>query len=111
MPDWIVANYFDPQAERQRLLIHDYQQTEIQPMRSMDNTRLVDSTELTLKSREDDLTAVKKILSGGLENYLNHFIAAFIGDCPMQFFIRQWTFPPLTKVFISTSLDKKFTTA
>ena len=46
MPDWIVAKYFDPEAERQRLLIHDYQQTEIQPMRSMDNTKLVDSIEL-----------------------------------------------------------------
>ena len=89
MPDWIVAKYFDPEAERQRLLIHDYQQTEIQPMRSMDNTKLVDSIELPLKSSKNVLTAVKKILSGGLEIYLNHFIAPFIGDWPMQFFIRQ----------------------
>ena len=29
--------YFDPEVERQRLLIHDYQQTEIQSMRNMDN--------------------------------------------------------------------------
>lgn len=29
MPDWVVAKYFDPEAERQRLAIHDYQQTEI----------------------------------------------------------------------------------
>ena len=89
MPDWVVAKNFDPEAERQRLLIHDYQQTEIQTMRSMGNTKLVDSIELPLKSREDILTAVKKILSGGLEIYLNHFIAPFIGDWPMQFFIRQ----------------------
>ena len=35
MPDWVVAKYFDPEAERHRLLIHDYQQTEIQQMRCM----------------------------------------------------------------------------
>ena len=69
MPDWIVAKYFDAEAERQRLLIHDYQQTEIQPMRSMDNTKLVDSIELPLKSSENVLTAVEKILSGVLEIY------------------------------------------
>ena len=27
MPDWVVAKYFDPEAERHRLLTHDYQQT------------------------------------------------------------------------------------
>ena len=33
MPDWVVAKYFDPEAERHRLLVHDYQETEIQQMR------------------------------------------------------------------------------
>ena len=89
MPDWVVAKYFDPEVERQRLLIHDYQQTEIQSMRNMDNTKLVDCIELPLTSREDVLAAVKKILSGGLEIYLNNFIAPFVGDWPMQFYIRQ----------------------
>ena len=89
MPDWVVAKYFDPEVERQRLLIHDYQQTEILSMRNMDNTKLVDCIELPLKSREDVLAAVKKILSGGLEIYLNNFIAPFVGDWPMQFYIRQ----------------------
>lgn len=28
MPDWVLAKYFEPEAERQRLLVHDYQQTE-----------------------------------------------------------------------------------
>ena len=27
MPDWVVAKYFDPEAERHRLLTRDYQQT------------------------------------------------------------------------------------
>jgi hypothetical protein len=32
MPDWVVSKYFDPEAERHRLLVHDYQQTAIQQM-------------------------------------------------------------------------------
>ena len=32
MPDWVLAKYFDPEAERQRVLIHDYQQTENQKL-------------------------------------------------------------------------------
>ncbi len=89
MPDWVLAKYFDPEAERQRLLIHDYQQTENQQMQSMDNTKLVDSIELPLKSCEDVLTTINKMLTSSLQVYLNHFIAPFVGDWPMQFFIRQ----------------------
>ena len=89
MPDWIVAKYFDPEAERQRLLVHDYQQTENQQMRCMDNTKHVDSLELPLKSCDNVLTAVKRILSSGLEIYLDKFVAPFVGDWPMQFFARQ----------------------
>ena len=61
MPDWDLAKYFDPDAERQRLLIHDYQQTENQLMRCMDNTKLVDSIKLPLKSCQDALTAINKM--------------------------------------------------
>ena len=89
MSDWVLAKYFDPDAERQRLLVHDYQQTENQQMRYMDNTKLVDSIELDLKSLENVLIAVNKMLTSGLEIYLNHFVAAFVGDWPMQFFVRQ----------------------
>ena len=49
-------------------------------MRSMDNTKLVDSIELDLKSCENVLTAITKILSSGLDVYLSNFIASFIGD-------------------------------
>ena len=62
---------------------------EIQSMRNMDNTKLVDCIELRLKSRDDVVATVQKILSGGLEIYLNNFVAPFVGDRPMQFFIRQ----------------------
>ena len=89
MPDWVVAKYFSPECERQRLVVHDYQQTELQEMRCMDNTKLVDSIEMPLKSCEDVLSAVNKMLSGGLQQYLGHFITPFIGDWPMQFYIRR----------------------
>ena len=62
---------------------------EIQSMRNMDNTKLVDCIELPLKSRDDVLATVQKILSGVLEIYLNNFVAPFVGDRPMQSFIRQ----------------------
>lgn len=65
MPDWVVAKYFDPEVKRQRLLIHDYQQTETQSMRNMDNTKFVDCIELPLKYREEVLAAVKKFFLVG----------------------------------------------
>ena len=68
-------------------MVHDYQQTELEQMRRMDNTKLVDSIELPLKSCENVITALNKMLSSGLEIYLNHFIAPSVGDWPMQFFI------------------------
>jgi hypothetical protein len=89
MPDWVLAAYFDPESERQRLLVHDYQQTEIQQMRSMDNTKLVDSIQLDLKSCKNVLTAMNKMLSSGLNVYLSNFIALFVGDWPMQFVLCQ----------------------
>ena len=89
MPDWVVAKYFDPEAERHRLLIHDYQQTEINKMRSMENTKLVDSLHMPLKSYEDILLAFKYMLSNGLEIYLKDFLTPFMGDWPTQFFMRQ----------------------
>ena len=89
MPDWVLAKYFNPQAERQRLLLHDYQQTEIPKMRCMENTKLIDSLKLPLKSSDDLLFAFKHMLSNGLEIYLNDFVAPFMGDWPTQFFMRQ----------------------
>ena len=89
MPDWVLAKYFDPEAERHRLLLHEYQQTEIQKMRCMDNTKLIDSLHLPLKSYDDLLKAFQHMLSNGLDLYLSSFVAPFIGDWPTQFFMRQ----------------------
>ena len=89
MPDWVVAKYFDPEAQRHRLAVHDYQQTEIRQMRCMDNCKLVDSVEMPLKSADDILAAFKHMLSSGLSKYLDHFIAPFVGDWPTQFYMRK----------------------
>ena len=58
-------------------------------MRSMDNTKFVDSIKLPLKSCEDALAAINKMLTSGLDIYLNHYVCTIFGDWPMQFFIRQ----------------------
>ena len=75
--------------ERHRLLLHDYQQTEITKMRCMENTKLVDSIHLPLKSCNNLLTAFQYMLSNGLEIYLERFLVPFVGDWPTQFFMRQ----------------------
>ena len=95
MPDWVVAKYCSPESERQRLVTHDYQQTELNEMRCMDNTKLVDSIEMSLKSCEDVLTAVNKMLSGGLQLYLDHFITPFIGDWQCNSIFEDWSTPKL----------------
>ena len=95
MPHWVLAKYFDPEAERHRLLLHDYQQTEIQKMRSMENTKLIDSLHMPLKSYDDILIAFKHMLSNGLEIYLEKFLVPFMGDWPTQFFMRQLVYNAL----------------
>ena len=81
MPDWVVAKYFDPEAERKRLAVHNYQQAEIREMRCMQS--LFSSLNLPLKSYNDLLTAFNYMLANGLQYYLNHYSALFlvIGPC------------------------------
>ena len=55
-------------------------------MRSMENTKLVDSLHIPLRSYEDILLAFKHMLSNGLEIYLKDFLTPFMGDLPTQFF-------------------------
>ena len=63
MPDWVVPKYFDPVTERHKLLTLDYQKTEIQQIRCMQNNKPVDSIEPPLESLDNVLTAVNKVLS------------------------------------------------
>ena len=94
MPDWMVAKYFDPEKQRHRLAVYDYQHTEVNQMRKMDNCKLIDCIELPLKPRDDLLSALEHMLSNGLANYLEHFIVPFVGDWPTQFYMRQLAYSP-----------------
>lgn len=92
MPDWLQTKFYDPESERHRLLIHDYQQLEARELRSMKNCKLVDCIELPLKSYDNFLEALKTILENGLSTYLEHFVVPFIGDWPAQFYVRQMVY-------------------
>ena len=92
MPDLVTAQYFDQAAERQRLLVHDYQQTEIRTLRSMENIKLMDCLEIPLKSFADFVTALRHMLDNGLSTYLAKFFVPFVGDWPTQFYMRQLTY-------------------
>ena len=65
MPDWLQATYFDPESQRNRLLVHDYQQHDILGVRSMENCNVVDCVELTLRSYEHCQSAFKVLLDNG----------------------------------------------
>ena len=89
MPDWMRAKFFDPESERHRLLIHDYQHEEIKHLRSMENCKLVDSLEMPLKSYDNFRSALSLLLDNGLSSYLQSFVVPLVGDWPAQFFVRQ----------------------
>ncbi len=58
-------------------------------MRSMDNTKLVDSLDIPLKSLKDLSTALTYMLENGLASYLDKFFLPFVGDWPTQYYMRQ----------------------
>ena len=50
MPYWVKSSFFNPEIERSRLEIHDYQQdqTSTKSLRKMENCKLVDEVEQKL---------------------------------------------------------------
>ena len=91
MPHWVRAAFFDPEAERTRVDIHDYQalQTDFSEMKKMTGCRLLDSIELPLKGFKDFLRAACHAKDQGLRLYLETFVCPQPGDCPAQFYTRQ----------------------
>ena len=90
MPHWIRAAFLDPEAERHRVGIHDYQQQQsVRGMRKMVHCRLIDELELPLKSFSDFLVAAKHAIHHGLGKYLSEFVCPQPGDWPAQFYMRQ----------------------
>ena len=100
MPDWMRAKFFDPESERHRLLIHDYQQQEMKQLRSMENCKLVDSLEMPLKSYDNFRSALSLLLDSGLSSYLESFVVPLVGDWPAQFFVRQVVYNKADPLFI-----------
>ena len=95
MPDWLQTLLFDPESQRHRLLVHNYQQQEIRQIRSMDNCKLVDCIEMPLKSYSNFAAAFQIFLDNGLSTYFEKFIVTFVGDWPAQFYVRQISYTPV----------------
>ena len=105
MPDWIWKRFFDPESERNRLVLHDYQEYEkIRLMRSMENTMLIDSIELPLKSMSAFHEAVEHATQMGLSIYLKEFLVINPGDWPAQHYLHQIVYSPKTPLEISNIL-------
>ena len=102
MPDWIRKRFFNPESERNRLALHDYQEYEkIRLMRSMENTMLIDSIELPLKSLSAFHEAVEHATQMGLSIYLKEFLVINPGDWPAQHYLRQIVYSPETPLEMS----------
>ena len=87
MPNWIKVQFFDPETERHRLFIHDYQEQElIRKMRTMENCRLIDCKEMPLKSCQNFCEAIEHAMNSGLSQYLEKFICPMPADWPGQFY-------------------------
>ena len=91
MPDWIRTALFDPETERSRIEIHDYQehQTGERAMRKKDGCKLIDELEITLKGFHNFRQAVCHAIDNRLDFYLSHFVFPQSGDWPAQFYMRQ----------------------
>ena len=91
MPYWIRATFFDPEMERSRIEIHNYQEhlTGTQCMRKMTGCKLLDELESPRKSFENFKKAACHAVEKGLSPYLSKFICPLPGDWRAQVFMRQ----------------------
>ena len=89
-PHWIKQSFFDPECERERLEAHDYHENEkIRELRTMKNTRLLDSIEQKLRSKSDFEITINEALKTPLKEYLQEFVVLEPGDWPARFYARQ----------------------
>ena len=91
MPYWIRTAFFDPEMERSRIEIHDYQehQEEIRAMRKMEGCKLIDELELPLKGFANFQHVASYVVNNALNLYLAKFVFPQPGDWPAQFYMRQ----------------------
>ena len=81
MHNWIKVQFFDPETERHRLFIHDYQEQEpIRKMGTMESCRRTDCKEMPLKTYQNFCEAIEHAMNSGLSQYLEKFIFPMPAD-------------------------------
>ena len=90
MPCWIRNEFFDPESQRNRLMVHMYRQSDnVRKLRCLDNLHLVEFCFQQLKSKSNFETAVSFLEGSKIEKYMCKYAVLFPGDWPAQFYIRQ----------------------
>ena len=91
MPYYIRTAFFDPDMERSRIEIHDYEehQTGLHAMRKMDGCTLIDELEIPLNGFEKSKGVACHAVNKSLGPYLSTFTCPLPGDWPLQFYMRQ----------------------
>lgn len=89
-PPEILAQFFTPQNERNRLTTHMYgENNNLRRTRGLANTHLVDCVEQPLKSVANFRQAGDVFLNTPLADYLEKYAVLTPGDWPAQFYHRQ----------------------
>ena len=103
MPAWIRNTFFNPELERHRLAVHEYNENDsVRTMRQMTDVHLLQFIELTLKSKKDFSAAYDIVLSTRMSDYLKKFLVIQPGDWPAQFYSRQIIYETLQKYYRSS---------
>ena len=70
-----LAQFFQPELERNRLTIREYcESASVRTMRMMENLYLVDFVELQLKSKESFKQAFDIVLKTNIKQYIQKFV-------------------------------------
>lgn len=72
MPAWTRDMFFNPELERHRLAVHEYNEND--SMRQMADVHLLQFIELTLKSKKDFSAAYDIVLSTGMSDYFKKIL-------------------------------------
>ncbi|CAH3138113.1 unnamed protein product [Porites lobata] len=75
MPAWIRDTFFNPELERHRLAVHEYNENDsVRTMRQMTEVHLLQFIELTLKSKKDFSASYDIVLSTRMSDYFKNFL-------------------------------------
>ena len=81
MPAWISKTFFNPELERHRLAVHEYNENDsVRTMRQMTDVHLLQFIELTLKSGKDISAAYDIVLSTRMPENFKKFLVIQPGD-------------------------------